>query len=278
MLIYEFYYNTLQRLLSEGWDGVTPTPAAMRQAIIEASQRVNTITSQHFSPVLHAPIKFLSPGTDELRLPTNDKIIRVDRLLISGEELPADAYRHDAGDRFIWLRRELSHPSRIEFHGLSGWLENPKALATTTTAAIPGNVTEVGVANVEGFEPFDIILIGDKLKLTVTEVDLQNSKLKFDLIPTLPELIPAGTAVLSYGRVPAGIVDVTTSLINRAINKDLSADPNEQRIISERTDNYQYTLSDGAAQAAASAGSATGSLDLDAVLQEFCAPGVHFAP
>ena len=91
----------------------------------------------------------------------------------------------------------------------------------------------------------------------------------------IPETIPAGATVTTYGKVPRGIEMVANYLVGNALQEiasrqNANANPiDPARIKREETDDYQYELF----SASEARSLITGSAKFDTILQAFTRPG-----
>jgi len=195
----------------------------------------------------------------------------------------------------------------VEMTGWWAWLENYKVVETELTQAIPGgsgNVTQIRIKDAVDANSGDFIEVGDTLVLDVKPVSgslipthiepvivqeiaegTGEYQVNIDPLRTYPFEIPVGAPVYCYGRTPSALADVTQFLAVKLIeglSAEITGDPvtsasSQGMLISERTDNYNYTLADVSGSSKSNFGSLgkyTGSPRMDLVLREFAQPTV----
>lgn len=172
--------------------------------------------------------------------------------------------------------------------GAFGWLENRKTFETTLANPIAlgdTTITLTDVFNTTGWlEKDDFVVVeiqaSSKTQPALLYVDivqaLAGNVLTVDAIQGQPGLpIPAGAKVRSFGRFPNALREVMEKLAKNAYDTiyggGSTVDPN--RVISERVDNYSYSLeSTGKSASYSGYGYITGDTRLDKVLQSFQQP------
>ena len=169
----------------------------------------------------------------------------------------------------------------IQVVGALGIVEEPKFFTTTTTSEITGNSTFFGVADISGLEYRDVIDVTSStgsFRAIVVNVNRASGNVTItDRLGSrfIPEDIPAGATVTTYGKVPRGIEMVANYLVGNAIQEissrqNANANPiDPARIKKEKTDDYEYELF----SASEARSLITGSAKFDTILQAFTRPG-----
>jgi hypothetical protein len=162
----------------------------------------------------------------------------------------------------------------IVIDGVFGWLNPAKAkVSTTLSAQLATNATTVSLTSAAGFEKRDVVLIDDQLYAVVVEVSAANNTLTIDSVGDLPATIAAEKTVVTWGKVPRQVQDLTTYLVNEFISENTARD-NEVRFIDpsrlkkEATDRYSYELF----PTGQSRGSITGSIRHDMAIRRYSRP------
>ena len=216
----------------------------------------------------------------------------------------------DRGSRTISLITLIGEFVRgwhnIEITGWWGWQENLKRVDTTLTAEISANnanVTSVQVASVIDAATGDMLEAGDTIAITIIDGPLVPKKVELAIVKTItgigpytlavdtlhpyPVVLPIGTNVRTYGRVPTGLKTVATYLAMQFVAQRIAELTGDSAAVaalngtlkSEKTDGYSYTLATpggdvGAGQSGSAVGRFTGSPRMDLLLRQFGKPNV----
>ena len=169
----------------------------------------------------------------------------------------------------------------IQVVGALGVVEEPKFFTTTTTVQITGSTTFFGVADISGLEYRDVIdVTSDAGSFRAIVLNVNRASGNVTLTDRLggrfiPEAIPAGATVTTYGKVPRGIEMVANYLVGNALQEissrqNANANPiDPARIKREETDDYEYELF----SASEARSLITGRAKFDTILQAFTRPG-----
>jgi len=181
--------------------------------------------------------------------------------------------------------------NNILMTGAFGYLENRKVFETTLKTELAAAATTIeldAVNNATGW-----IDVGDFVVIEVQAAtpgvpaliyvdivkDIAGTDLTVDAVQSQAGLpIAAGATVRCFGKFPVALVEVMDALILRAWDDDprnsSGSGGTDDRITSERVDNYSYQLESKSvvASRASGFGLITGSVRLDKVLQGYCRP------
>lgn len=183
-----------------------------------------------------------------------------------------------------------TRPLNVIADGTWGWLENrpfvsspydtyPK-LSTTTSASLANGGSSIAVVNGSGFRVNDVVIFrtgaaGDTYAGHAILTAVAGNTLSFDAVNLNTTTLASGTNVVTYGQVPESVDRACAILViqykDALSSSSASSASISSRIISERTDNYSYQLSDDAA-AVSGSGVTTGSVEADKLLSSYCAP------
>jgi hypothetical protein len=310
-----FEYASLQALRAEGIDATELPDDRARYLVRLASRRINEVTTQWFCPVWGAwrisgsdsgiliapqmvPIltvdqlsqyepysqeKFPYEPSDFHVVPpeTPDELARQIELFTMGGRL------FTGGGTFYERRRDfiLSQSGSVHdfehgagnfmLEGVLGWLENLKNVDQLTTTDVNVGDTEVDLDDVGDIQAGDAVLLGQKLCVILIEVT--GNTIKWDWPSEFS--IPSGTRVRCFGQVPLDIVRACLMLVIRwkdPIGSDEGQSSVIQgRLMSERTDNYSYTLGKDEGGGGGGGGGTvvtTGDTWVDQILANFVPP------
>lgn len=307
----EFEYASLPALRAEGIDDTELPDDRARHLIRLASRRINECTTQWFWPVW-GTWRISGSDSGIVIAPQMVPVLKVDQLSLlepySGQKYPygsSDFYIVPPEDNsglarqielfsmgrmgggggtfnerlqdFILSQNQGDHnfphgAGNLVLEGVLGWLENLKEVDTTTAADLSVDDTSLALTDASEIEEGDVVLIGEKIGLNVNGVS--GNIISFD---KARKAAPSGTRVRCFGRVPFDIVRATLMLVIRW--KDPIGSEEGQtalvggRLLSERTDNYSYTL--GRDQGGGGGGDAvvtTGDTWVDQIIANFVPP------
>jgi len=280
----------------------------IRDLVAAASQYVETLTDQVFCPIVDAARKWVSHGrsiaydpqllpileTSSLKIDYDVANYRDDVLtstiydtvytkeraaLISGLYGARTLTTADyvIAGRYVEMISGLfpgGPKGSIVVDGVFGWLDPIKAkVSTTLSADLVTDATSIAVVSAAGFDKRDVILVDNRLYAVVTAVSAATNTLTVDGIGTLPATISRNKSVVTWGKVPRQIQDLTTYLVNEFLGENTARD-NDVRFIDpsrlkkEVTDRYSYELF----PTASSGGSITGSIRHDMAIRRFSRP------
>lgn len=226
-----------------------------------------------YSPAVNVPI----PQHDQSR----DGPLR--KSLVTGAAGVLSVSEYVAHDRALErIRSPFPGGVRnVEVTGTLGWVEEAHTFSTTTTQEFGSNGTTISVADASGFQYRDVVdLISDtgSLRAIITNINRAGNSLSVGYrfgSRFIPQPIPAGAIIRTYGKVPRGIELVANYLVGGVIQEVLgrqggNANPiDPARIKKERTDDYEYELF----SAVEARSIITGSAKFDTILQSFTRPG-----
>lgn len=306
-----FEYASLQALRAEGIDATEMSDDRARYLVRLASRRINECTTQWFMPVWGA-WRISGSDSGILIAPQMVPVLKVDRLSqyepyskvkfpyepadfhVVPPETPGELARQielftvggrGGGGTFCERRSEFIFSQGGSVHdfnqgagnfmleGVLGWLENLKDVDVLTTSDVSVGGTEVDLDDASEIEAGDAVLVGQKFCVLVIEV--VGNTIKWDWPAEF--VAPTGTRVRCFGQVPMDILRATLMLVIRW--KDPIGSEEGQtslvggRLLSERTDNYSYTL--GRDQGGGGGGDAvvtTGDTWVDQIIANFVPP------
>jgi len=174
--------------------------------------------------------------------------------------------------------------------GAFGWLEDRRKFQTTLASDLSAGDTVVSlteVINSSGWiDVGDFVVVElasateDRPALLYVDIvqEISGSDLTVDEViggPGLP--ISAGATVRSFGRFPIALTEVMEALVLRAWEDDPNNpndDPDEDRLLSERVDNYSYQYESKSVKYSrfGGLGAITGSVRLDRIIQDYTQP------
>jgi len=166
--------------------------------------------------------------------------------------------------------------SNVIVDGVFGYLIDLKEVSALTTVIVNTNDVEIVIDDASLFRSGDIIAIdisGKYYYNIVSSVDTGLNKL---FINPSDVMIPTGTKVLSFGSVhPLISYSVMKLVINNRglIGSTNSALLNPQAMLSEKTDNYTYRLSENIMLESLKGG--TGDIEVDRIFNEFRSGGIR---
>lgn len=308
-----FEYASLQAFRAEGIDATEVPDGRARYLIRLASRRINECTAQWFMPVWGAwrisgsdsgillapqmvPIlkvdqlsqyepysqeKFPYEPSDFYVVPPEspDDLSRQIELFSMGGKL------FSGGGTFYERRRDfiLSQSGSVHdfehgagnfmLEGVLGWLENLKEVDQLTTTPVAVGGTQVDLDDIGDIGIGDAVLIGQKFCVIV--IGITGNTIQWDWPSEFAA--QAGTRVRCFGQIP---LDITRATLMLAIRwKDPIGSEEGQssiltgRLLSERTDNYSYTL--GRDEGGGGGGGAvvtTGDTWVDQIIANFVPP------
>lgn len=166
----------------------------------------------------------------------------------------------------------------IKIQAVFGWVDDYRALATTSTSQVTSASNSVGVTDVSGFEARDVLdLVGadDRARVIITSVNRDTNTLYFDPLGSLISSIEIGATVRTYGKVPRPVEQVTNFIWGQLRREQLDnandVEPMDPaRIKREKTDDYEYELF----PVGHSAAFMTGNARYDRMLSAYSMPAV----
>lgn len=304
-----YQYSTLKRLRDEGLPKTTLSDAATLQRIRLASEMINKVTGQYFSPTREDDTPLSGEESSNMIFSNFIPILQLERIIYepigaTPAQLEDDEF---AIKRSRFIRRisatsflEERHPrlfnekavflegtNNYKVTGYTGWLENLKNVSTTLTTTLTEDALEMTLDDVTGFDGDDMVVLydsvsGDRAVIMLNSVDYTTNKFQIDAArlkgATFSDTV---TTVTSFGSPPNSIIwacnRITISEAS-ALYSSGGVEVDTTKIKTEKTDNYSYTKFSprelGAAEGGISPGDFTGSARLDAVLGEYSAPPV----
>ncbi len=261
-------YAIVADLRAEGVDASSVPDDRAQELILLASRLIDRLTGQWFFP-RRETLRLDGDGSAMLHHPALLPILEVRRLAVDSRSYAAADYA--VRERYVELVRGSFPRGRanVEIDGVFGWLERrPKVEARIAADLAPGD-TEATLDEVAGLREKDALLIDGHVPLIVGGLD--GAKVTGDPVPTGA---PAGSPVVTYGRVPRPVERACLMLTVRS-RHGLATDAGARaavsdRIIEERTDNYMYRLAPS--REAEGDERTTGDLAVDRLLADYVAP------
>ncbi len=299
-------YATVQDLRDEGIDSSVLTDTAALKLILQMSRRIDRVTRERFFPRFES-LRMGGRGSPLLRHPDIIPIIEVRSLQLgnaaaSGDQVPIDldTIVLQAGDPSFYLERvsdfddhRRHHHSHHHGHhdggrfprgrgnvlldGIFGWISQREMVETEVAIDFAVDETTITVDDASEFRKGDALLINDSKPVII--IGIAGDVLTVDAVPFSGF---TGETVITWGRVPTEITRACLILViseRFPIGSESAADLDlDSRMISEKTDNYQYKVA-GSKKTSASGGSGgsgntTGYIDADEILRGYLPPAL----
>ena len=304
---YVFEYTTLTRIRAEGITSASLSDADCRALIRHYSKVINNVTGQWFWPLEYTE-RMNGSGFPTITHPFSIPLLEVrsvtldkgdstvaygaDEFVVHDRDIELSSYSYDNVGSYYYNAHRVKFPStrplNILTDGTFGWLENRPfvpydqvaKVSTTIAATLTNGDTSVTVADSTGFRVNDVIVIrsgaaGATYAGHAILTAVSAGTLSFDAVNLNTDSLASGN-IATYGQVPDAVNRACAILVIRFMAKLSQTVTGStvanfaNRVIRERTDQYEYQLSqDGGASAGALS---TGDVEADRLIQTYCAP------
>jgi hypothetical protein len=309
-----YEYVSIPRMRAEGVPA-SVSDADLREKIRDASDVINLVTGAIFvsvaavvrvdgrsSGIVWLPNQIPIVKVNAMRYvadPPNDDLVDIDQdmyvvkqRVIESVSPQASHWRDTITEGRMWKIQSGmpflfpdTPPLGIEIDGVFGWLErarNPALELELSADAIVG-AQYVEVVNLGDVDTNDVLMLPRSLgRRLVTRIEVTTKKVWFDK-QELRAALTTGEKCTIYGAVPRLVTKACALIVARNQNKiadpDYQSARNQDRIRSESTDNYSYTLGGSSGSSGGSGGwdsgfSVTGCEEADQLLSAFCPPPI----
>jgi hypothetical protein len=304
---YIFEYTTLSRIRAEGITSSSLSDADCRALIRHFSKVINNVTGQWFWPLEYTE-RMNGKGFPLISHPSSIPLLEIRSVSLQSSAginayLSEDFVVHDRDIELISFfdnsivsyyynaeRTAFSktRPLNVLADGTFGWLENRPfvpydqvaKISTTFSTTVSNGDTTMTVADSTGFKVNDVIVIrsgaaGATYAGHAILTSVSSGTLGFDALNLNTDSVASGN-VVTYGQIPDPVSRACAILVIRFMSK-LSQSVSgstvanvANRIIRERTDQYEYQLSQDLSTTSGSL--TTGDIEADRLLQTYCAP------